>query len=97
MSKKDIMLRLAIIVIFGICAATILICGGCAHIKVPTPQGDAGVTTFFKNVEVPKFSMKNENGNSITMEGYKSTVDSTFIESFGSAFGNAVKAAGLVP
>jgi hypothetical protein len=66
--------------------AMILLAAGCASYRIPTPCGDARITTVLKNVEVPKITVSASNAT-ITVEGYSGKGDSETITATATAIG----------
>lgn len=72
-------------------ALVMLVCGGCAVVKIETPRWNARAYTLFKTIEIPAFEVNGTNGEVVTKGTYRSGSD---IEKAGTLIGTAVKAAG---
>ena len=75
-----------------LCLLLILLCAGCALYRIPTPCGEARITTVLKNVEVPKITVVSSN-TSITVEGYSGKGDSETVTATAGAIGAIAGAA----
>lgn len=62
---------------------TLIIAGlffvGCAHLTVKTPTWSMSATSFCKDIQIPKVTVTMP-GSAITVEGYKSDVNSIALQ-----------------
>jgi hypothetical protein len=90
--KFDLESSVILVIIFSIISLVILVCTGCANVRVETPTWTLQSNTLFKNVELPE-AVISSNGT-MTIKGLKCSGDKATVEATGTAGGNLIGSAG---